>query len=135
MSAGLVILVLKVAVVAVTALLAASLVALARGQYLLHGRINTVFFILTLAALVGLEMVARLVNPALFDDFFTRHDKKQALWTHLAFSMPAAFLLLVMLATGKKHWRRFHIVVGLLFLVVWTGTVITGVFFLPHWEP
>ena len=45
-----VILTLKVAVAAVTVLLLASLVALARGQYRLHGRINLVFFTLTLAA-------------------------------------------------------------------------------------
>ena len=58
MNAGLVILVLKVAVVAVTVLLAGSLVALACGRYRLHGRINIAFFALTLAALVGLELIA-----------------------------------------------------------------------------
>ena len=44
LSPGDVILALKIAVGAVTVLLAASLVALAAGRPRLHGRINTVFF-------------------------------------------------------------------------------------------
>jgi hypothetical protein len=48
------ILLLKAAVLAVTVLFLVSLVALARGQYRLHGRINMVFFALTVAALLGL---------------------------------------------------------------------------------
>jgi len=50
MNAAVVILVLKVAVIAVTVLLVASLTALARGNIRLHGRINYVFFVLTLGA-------------------------------------------------------------------------------------
>jgi len=41
MSVGVIILVLKAAVIAVTVLLAASLLALARGRYRLHGRFHT----------------------------------------------------------------------------------------------
>ena len=62
-----VILTLKVAVAAVTVLLLASLVALARGQYRLHGRINLVFFTLTLAAVLGLELVIHVISPKAFD--------------------------------------------------------------------
>ena len=128
-------LILKIAVVAVAVLLAASLVALAGGNYRLHGRINTVFFILTLGALLGLEVVARLINPDMFTAHFERHQALDALWLHLKFSLPAAGLLFVMLFTGKWHWRRVHIGLGCLFMLVWAGTFVTGVFFLPHTEP
>src|SRR5205085_1181297 len=62
-----VILVLKVAVAGVTGLLLASLVALRRGNYRLHGRINLVFFGLTAATLVGFEGIIRVMRPELFD--------------------------------------------------------------------
>jgi len=135
LNAGLIILILKVAVVSVTGLFLAALVALGRGNYVLHGRINTLFCALTLAALVGLEFIARLISPEMFNDFFERHQAKDALKVHLSFSLPAAGLLLAMLFTGKTHRRRLHIGLGMVFLLVWTGTVVTGVFFLPHTEP
>src|SRR5438477_12977208 len=94
-----VILSLKVAVGAVTVLLLASLLALARGNYRLHGRINTVFFALTLTALIGLEVVVRWLRPAMFENYFAERDAELALWIHLAFSMPAALLLMAMLYT------------------------------------
>ncbi len=131
MNAGYIILTLKVAVLAVTVLLAASLVALARGRYRLHGRINTVFFVLTLAALVGLEIIARLLNPELFSQYLEEHHATDALRVHLAFSIPSAILLLFMLATGQGHRRNLHIGLGVVFLLLWTGTFITGIFFLP----
>jgi uncharacterized membrane protein YozB (DUF420 family) len=133
--AGTVILILKIAVIAVTVLLAASLAALWRGNYRLHGRINVVFFVLTLTALLGLEVVARVLDPEMFGEHFQRHQAEDALWTHLAFSLPSAGLLLLMLPTGWYHQRRLHIVLGLVFLGFWTGTFITGVFFLPHTIP
>ena len=130
-NAGIVILILKIAVIAVTVLLAASLAALWRGNYRLHGRINVVFFILTLAALLGLELIARVLDPDMFAEHFERHQAKTALTTHLAFSVPSAVLLLAMLPTGWRHQRRLHIGLGIVFLCFWTGTFITGVFFLP----
>jgi uncharacterized membrane protein YozB (DUF420 family) len=135
LAAGSIILVLKIAVVAVTLLLIASLVALARGNYRLHGRINLAFFFLTLAALVGLEVVARIWSPTLFSDFFEAHQAHTALTVHLSFSLPAAVLLPFMLATGLRRRRNWHVGLGVVFLVLWTGTFITGVFFLPHIEP
>jgi hypothetical protein len=133
MSAGLIILVLKIAVVSVTLLLAASFLALARGRYRLHGRINLVFFILTVSALVGLELIARLLSPALFDEYLAQHEGAQAaLRLHLTFSVPAALLLVAMLITGSRHKRYVHIGLGVVFLILWTGTFITGVFYLPH---
>jgi uncharacterized membrane protein YozB (DUF420 family) len=123
-----VILVLKVAVVAVTCLLLASLVALARGNLRWHGRINTVFFVLTITALIGLELIVRILDPAIFDDYSDawRHN----LYTHLCFSVPAAILLPFMLWTGKTHRGTIHLVLACVFGVLWIGTFVTGVFFL-----
>jgi uncharacterized membrane protein YozB (DUF420 family) len=123
-----VILALKVAVGGVTCLLVASLLALARGNYRLHGRINVVFFVLTLTALGGLEVLLRLVDPNLFDYFDP--DTRTRLGIHLCFSMPAAALLPLMLYTGLSHRRRWHLTLAGVFGVFWTGTFITGIFFL-----
>src|SRR5437868_653488 len=109
LTAETIILTLKVAVIAVTLLLAASLVALLRGRYRLHGRINIAFFILTLLALVGLEVIARLLQPGIFAEFFERTGARTALYVHLSFSMPAAVLLFAMLLTGLRHRTRLHI--------------------------
>jgi uncharacterized membrane protein YozB (DUF420 family) len=132
MNPGLIILILKIAVVAVTILLAGSLIALARGNYRLHGRINLVFFILTLSALLGLEVIVRLLSPGIFEQYLEERQARSMLETHLWFSMPAAALLVVMLFTGWRHHRYVHISLGLLFLVLWIGTFVTGVFYLPH---
>lgn len=128
-----VILTLKIAVVAVTLLLLSSLVALSRKNYRLHGRINRVFFALTLAALLGLEVVVRFIDPSVFD-YFTP-ETKTILAIHLSFAVPAAALLPIMLFTGVRHRRSWHLTVAALFGVLWTGTVITGVFYLPHTSP
>jgi hypothetical protein len=128
MSAGLVILILKIAVIAVTLLWLASLVALALGKIRLHGRINLVFFGLTLAALIGLEVIVRIISPGIFDNY--PHHTENAMTVHLSFSVPAAALLFVMLFTGLKHKRKLHVAAGILFSVLWIGTFITGVFFL-----
>lgn len=127
------ILLLKVAVVAVTLLLLASLVALALGKIRLHGRINIAFFILTLSALLGLELLVRAIDPRIFDYF--DEATRRALSIHLAFSLPSAALLPAMLFTGLTHRRRLHLTLAAVFAVLWTGTFITGVFFLPHTAP
>ncbi|MCI0642401.1 MAG: hypothetical protein L0Y72_18070 [Gemmataceae bacterium] len=132
LAAGTIILILKIAVVAVSVLLVLSLWALACGNFKLHGRINLVFFALTLAALLGLEVVARLLAPAIFAEHFEKHQAMDALRVHLGFSLPATGVLLFMPLTGLRHRRRLHVGLGLLFLVLWTGTFVTGVFFLPH---
>jgi uncharacterized membrane protein YozB (DUF420 family) len=132
LTAGNVILALKIAVSAVTVLLLISLVALLRGNIRLHGRINTVFFVLTLIALVGLEVVARLLEPDLFNEFFTRADAWTALYVHLCFSLPAAGLLPFMLYTGRRRKRKVHLTLAAFLAILWTGTFITGIFFLPH---
>ncbi len=128
-----VILTLKVAVFAVTVLLVCSLAALARGNYRLHGRINVVFFTLSLMAVLGLELVARVLIPQAFETYITRNPSvHEALQTHLWFSVPSTFLMPAMLYTGLKGHRIVHLAFAALFAVLWTGTFITGIFFLPH---
>ncbi len=125
-----VILTLKVAVAAVSVLLAASLTCAALGRYKWHGRINIVFFILTLTAVLGLEAIIRFVDPTIFDSYGSEFHRIMAI--HLSFSIPAAILLPVMLYSGLKHRRRFHILIGICFLACWIGTFYTGIFLLPQ---
>jgi len=127
-----IILVLKVAVAAVTVLLLASFVALWRGNYRLHGRINIVFFTLTAATLVGFEGLIRVIQPDLFKYIDGNDEIRRALNVHLCFSVPSALLMPVMLYTGLTHRRTVHLTLAWLFGALWTGTFITGVFFLPH---
>jgi uncharacterized membrane protein YozB (DUF420 family) len=126
-----VILTLKVAVSAVTVLLLASLAALARGNYRLHGRINVVFFTLTLMAVLGLELVVRVIEPEVFAYINADERLRQALNTHLWFSVPSTFLMPAMLYTGLTGRRRVHLALALVFGILWTGTFVTGIFFLP----
>jgi uncharacterized membrane protein YozB (DUF420 family) len=130
-----VILTLQVAVALVTVLLLASFVALYRGQYRLHGRINLVFFTLTLAAVLGLELIVRVVSPKVFD--YIREDPLlyRALNVHLCFSVPSALMMPVMLYTGLTRRRKYHLMLACVFGILWTGTFITGIFFLPHTSP
>jgi uncharacterized membrane protein YozB (DUF420 family) len=123
-----VLLALKVAVVAVTVLLAASLVAVLRGEFRLHGRINLAFFALTATALVAFEVVIRLLDPAIFDYF--DEGQRQRLRVHLCFAVPSALLLPVMLYTGLRRRRRAHLTLAAVFGVLWVGTFISGVFYL-----
>lgn len=123
-----VILILKVAVAAVTCLLAASVTAIALGNVRLHGRINIVFFVLTLTAVLGLEVLVRVIDPHLFDYF--SEEQKQRLLIHLCFSVPAALLLPFMLFTGLRHWRTVHLTLAAIFSFFWIGTFVTGIFFL-----
>ena len=127
-----VILILKIAVIAVTVLLLASLAALLRGNYRLHGRLNVTFFILTVTAVLGLEVLIRFLDPGVF--VYIRSDPKlsEALNIHLCFSVPSALLMPFLLFTGLRHRRAVHLALAVLFAVLWTGTFVTGVFFLPH---
>jgi hypothetical protein len=126
---------LKIAVALVTVLLGCSLTALAFGNYRLHGRINLGFFVLVLAALLAFELVVQVIKPGMLQDFLRQHDALDALYVHLGFSVPSALLLPAMLYSGLKRFRSVHIALGMLFLVLWSGTFITGIFFLPHTAP
>ncbi len=123
-----IILALKVLVVSVTILLLASLVALALKRPRLHGRINTVFFILTIATVLAFETLLRLGA-----DVSTTFDPTAlaALHTHLWFSIPSTLLLPAMIITGKMRLKRLHVALAMVFTLLWTGTVITGLG-LPH---
>lgn len=127
-----VILLLKIAVGAVTLILIASLIALARGNRRLHGRLNTVFFVLTVVALLGLEVVVRMLDPDIFNYFEEDPALRQSLKVHLCFSLPAAGIMPFMLLTGYKHKRKPHLILAAVFSALWIGTFVTGIFFLPH---
>jgi uncharacterized membrane protein YozB (DUF420 family) len=126
-----VILILKYAVIAVTIILLASLAALARGNYRLHGRINIVFFALTLSAVLGLEVLVQLSDREMFAYLFAEPQQRWFLYLHLCFSLPSAALLVVMLYTGLTGRRTVHLFLAGAFAVLWIGTFITGIFFLP----
>lgn len=130
-----IVLALKISVMAVTVILLSSLVALASGNYRLHGRLNLAFFTLTLAALLGLEVLAHVVKPSPLASYLSNEDTLQALRIHLAFSIPAAIVMPAMLYTGLTHRRRLHLSLATIFGALWTGTFITGIFFLPHSLP
>jgi uncharacterized membrane protein YozB (DUF420 family) len=125
----LVILSLKIAVAAVSVLLAASLVALLRGNVRLHGRINIVFFALTATALIVFEYLIRFFDPTMFEEYLTA-DQKRMLYIHLCFSIPSALLMPVMLFTGLRHYRAVHLMLAVVFGALWIGTFVTGIFFL-----
>ncbi len=121
---------LKIAVAAVTLILLASLIAVLRGKYRLHGRLNLAFFTLALIAVLGLELVVRVIAPEVFDYINRDSELKQALNRHLWFSVPSTFVMPAMLYTGLKGYVRVHLTLAVGFAILWTGTVITGIFFL-----
>jgi uncharacterized membrane protein YozB (DUF420 family) len=127
-----VILILKVAVAAVTVILLASLVALVRGNTRLHGRINIFFFILTVITLIGFEAIIRVIQPDLFDYIQQNEELYRRLGIHLYFAIPSAALMPVMLFTGLTGRRTAHLTLAVVFGLLWTGTFVTGVFTLPH---
>ena len=128
----LVILSLKYAVGAVTLLLCISLIALANGKVQLHGKINVVFFVLTLAALFLFEIVVRMIDPALFSGLWKNAELAKSLKIHLCFAVPSAFLMGIMLFTGLRKLKVWHRRVAVVFLVCWVGTFYTGIFWLPN---
>ncbi len=124
-----IILSLKIAVTAVTLILVAAMVALARGNYRLHGRLNVLFSVLTITAVVVFEV---LIHSGADVTSHMNDAERAALQVHLGFALLAPFAMVAMLLTGLTHRRRIHIRVAVLFTILWLGTWITGVFFLPH---
>lgn len=125
-----VILALKVAVAAVTVILLISLAALIRGNIRLHGRLNLLFFVLTLSAVLGLELIIRVLSPEVRDYISSDEQLHRALNVHLCFSVPATILMPLMLYTGLTRSRRAHLTLAWLFGVAWIGTFVTGIFYL-----
>lgn len=126
-----IILALKVLVASVTVLLLASIVALRLGRPRLHGRINTAFFVLTMLTVVGFEVVLQFVDVASTFDEPARHSLRLHLW----FAVPSAVLLPIMLFTGHTGRKSMHVAFAAIFGIMWAGTFVTGVFFLPHSGP
>jgi len=124
-----IILTLKVLVTAVTILFAAAMLALILGKKRLHGRLNGLFFVLTMTTVVAFELLLRfgVDVTSTFSD-----EARAALRLHLLFAIPSALVLPAMMLSGARRWKLFHIACGVLFLLLWTGTFVTGVFFLPH---
>ena len=126
-----VILALKVAVGLVTVILACAGIAAWRHNYRLHGRLNFVFFVLTMTALVAFEVVIRMIKPDIYEYLKADPVIYPRLTIHLSFAIPSALLMPVMLWTGMKK-RALHRKLTIVFAVLWTLTFLTGVFFLPH---
>lgn len=130
-----VILALKIAVASVTVILLGSLVALWRGNQRLHGRLNLAFFVLTLGAVLGFEVIIRVLHPEIFLYIKDNEDLLRRLNIHLMFSIPALLLMPLMLYTGLTKKRTWHLILAMLFAVAWTGTFLTGIFYLPTNTP
>ena len=124
-----IILTLKILVTVVTVLLLVAVWAIASGRRRLHGRLNTAFFVLTLTTVLGFELLLRIGVDATAGFSPEAH---KALRIHLKFAIPSAVLLPVMMWTGATHRRRLHLPLAVLFSLLWAGTFVTGVFFLPH---
>ena len=100
-----IILTLKVLVASVTVLFVASIVVLRLGRPRLHGRINSLFFVLTMLTVVGFEVLLQSVDvSASFDQ-----ADRSVLRVHLWFAIPSAVLLPVMLFTGPDGRKSTHI--------------------------
>src|SRR5208337_1188801 len=93
-----------------------------------------VFFTLTLVTLLGFEGIIQVLRPDIFQYIKSNEQLRSALDIHLCFSVPSALLMPAMLYTGLTHRRKVHLVLAVIFGLLWLGTVITGVFFLPHTE-
>jgi uncharacterized membrane protein YozB (DUF420 family) len=122
-----IILILKIAVCAVTVVLLAALVALGRGNVRLHGRLNLLFFILTVSAVIAFETLLQFGADV---KGHMNESQRLALNIHLCFAGPLPVVMGIMLWTGLKHLRRAHIALSVLFSALWLGTFVTGVFFL-----
>lgn len=125
-----IILLLKCAVGLVTILLLASGVALARRRYRLHGIINSWMASLTLITVIGFELLLRFSDLKVTESW--DETARTALTVHLCFVIPLIPMLVFMLVTGWKHRVRMHLGLSVLFLILWLGMFITGMFYLPH---
>ena len=123
-----IILTLKILVTAVTVLLVASIVALVLGKPRWPGRINTVFFVLTMMTVAGFEILLQFVDVKSTFDPATR----ESLRIHLYFAVPSAIVLPGMFLTGIRRRKSIHLALSVVFVTLWVGTFITGVFYLPH---
>ncbi len=125
-----VIIILKIAVGLVTVLLVASAVALALRKPRLHGRINTLMTTLTLVTVLGFEVLIRIVGIPITEGW--DEHARFALNVHLCFVIPLVPILLWMLISGWKRRIRMHLMVSVVFIILWIGMFVSGMFYLPH---
>jgi len=125
-----VILLLKCAVGLVTILLIASGIALGKRNYRLHGLINTWMASLTLITVMGFELLVRVIGINVTDGW--DDSTRLALKVHLCFVIPLVPILVFMLITGWRGHRKMHLSISVVFLILWVGMFVTGMFFLPH---
>src|SRR6185369_8080898 len=125
-----VILILKIAVGLTTFLLVCSLLALALRRPKVHGWINFTVAVLVFVAVLGFEVVLRFLGV----DVTSHMDEaaRYALSVHLCFSIPLLPALVIMLLTGRNRWIRLHLTSAVVFIVLWMGMFVTGIFYLPH---
>lgn len=121
---------LKVAVSAVTLLLIVSVICLLLKKFRLHGIINTIVAILTLLTLIIFEGILHFSNPPLTSSFTP--DELRMLKIHLYFAVPLVPMLFFMLWTGRRRQRTRHLSLAVLFVILWVGMFITGIFGLPN---
>ena len=99
-----------------------------------NNRRRTIFTLTSRRFLTSRVVIAGLIRPDLTAGFTA--EQHEALRIHLGFAIPAAIMLPAMLLTGKRELKTLHKFLGAIFLVLWIGTFVTGVFFLPHtFEP
>lgn len=122
---------LKVAVALVTLILIASGICLAMKKPRLHGILNSILTMLLLVTVIVFEVLIRIVGIDV--KAHMNEQARFALKIHLCFVIPLTPILLWMLITGWKRRIRMHLAVSVLFLILWTGMFITGMFFLPHY--
>lgn len=127
-----VILCLKVAVALVTAMLMASAIALAMKKPRLHGILNSILTLLTLLTVILFEVIIRFMGVDV--KAHMNEDARFALKVHLCFVIPLTPFLIWMLISGWKRRIKMHLAVSVIFLVLWIGMFITGMFFLPHYD-
>jgi hypothetical protein len=125
-----VILLLKFAVGLTTSLLVCSLIALALRRPKVHGWINFTVALLVFVVVLGFELALRFlgINVTSHMDETARY----ALNVHLCFSIPLLPALVMMLVTGRNRWIRWHLASAVVFVVLWMGMFVTGMFYLPH---
>lgn len=123
LSGPLIILTLKVLVSLVTVIYLTAIVALVKGALRWHGRLNTLFFVLTMTTVVAFEVLLRFGTDV--SSSFSP-EAREALRVHLMFSIPSTLLLPLMIVSGWIRWRRAHVPLGVLFSLCWLGTLITG---------
>jgi hypothetical protein len=86
--------------------------------------------ILLFVAILGFEVILRLAGV----DLISHMDEtaRFALSVHLCFAVPLLPTIVAMLVTGRGRRIRLHLGMSVMFVILWAGMFVTGMFFLPH---